>query len=158
MKRKAPRERLIDDSALMIQRVKPHEAKPDFMFRSSVHLDWIRGLACEFCGASGQSQACHLWIGTNTAGGSAKSEKPHDYWAWPGCSRCHRRQHFIGERTVWTQHGIHDPNDFVLRKYAMQSPCPRTRAAAVEELRRRCSGAQSDGASTREQEGDHHEN
>lgn len=143
MKQKPPKVRLIDDKDFMIQKVKPHEPKPDFMFRSAVHKAWIQSQICEFCGTPSPSEACHLWLETVTKDGSAKGEKPHDYWFWPGCHLHHRIQHFIGERTFWcSAHGIPDPNRYILEKYALKSPCPATRdIAKIEHLRRYGSNA-----------------
>jgi hypothetical protein len=131
---KTPKPRLIDTSVLALPKVIAFEPKPEIMFRSRVHGDWIATLPCVLCGRFG-CQRCHLRLGTHTAMG----ETPHDYWLWPGDVACHKNlQHIIGEKSFWYDRlGIADPNRHILLSFSLLSPCPRTVAAGREELERR---------------------
>lgn len=128
--------KLIDDSAFAIRRQKIHAPKPDGWFRSSAHLAYVRTLRCASCGADGRAEnpieAAHIRKGTD--GGA--SVKPSDFFVLPLDAMHHKVQHLIGEPRFFDAAGIPDP---ILRalEIAMQSPCDRTRSAAIEEHRRR---------------------
>jgi hypothetical protein len=135
--RKKPRVRLIEDSAFLIQRHKPHEEKERPQFRSDKHKAWVRSLPC--CAVhspahEGLVQAAHYRIGTDGGGGL----EPSDFFVNPLCERCHLRvQHRIGERSfhrLFTQY--EDPAREAL-SLALKSPCQKTRIAAQEEWERR---------------------
>lgn len=135
MKRRPEKIRLIDDSAFLVQRGKPHEDKPDAWFRSKDHLAWVRTLPCimsvERGWCQGAIEAMHLRIETDGALG----EKPSDYFTAPGCGGHHKLSHIMGERTFWSALNL-DPVKFVLR-LGTQSPCLKTVAAATIEMQRR---------------------
>lgn len=58
----------------------------------------------------------HLRIGTDGGMGL----KPADRFTVPGCNRCHRRQHDMGERTFWDEIGI-DPRPVADTLWAISS-------------------------------------
>jgi hypothetical protein len=141
MRAKMKRPRLIDDSAFLLQREKPYVAKPDAWFRSKDHRDWLNTLPCHICGVpaaiakvnSYHIDAAHVRKGTDGCG----SEKPSDYFCWPGCSRCHRgEQHQVGEPAFFARYSIPDPIKMALG-YALRSICAKTRAAGAIEFERR---------------------
>jgi hypothetical protein len=129
------RVRLIDDSGFAVRRVKVHEPKPDGWFRSSAHLAYVRTLRCVATGADQDIEACHVRKGTDGGAGV----KPSDLFVLPMTKYQHKVQHQIGEPAFYDRIGIPDP---ILRalEIAMQSPCERTKAAAIEEHRRRYEG------------------
>lgn len=125
--------RLIDDTGFLIQRVQEHERKPDAWLRSPAHLDWVRTNPCRYCGhrpGPFEIQACHLRKGTDGAG----SEKPSDFWCWPGCPRCHGIQSIMSELAFHRDRGISDPWRMVLTEFGMRSPVEAVRIAATVEF------------------------
>lgn len=126
MKRKE-RVRLIDRSVLAIndtgRRIEP---KTEVWFRSPEHRKWIGSLPCHGCGTREAVEAAHVRRDAHAPMG----DKPHDFFCWPGCVLCHEnRQHMIGELTWWAQRNVQDPLMFVAKRYGLESPCPKTRAA-----------------------------
>jgi hypothetical protein len=72
-----------------------------------VYLEMIRQMPCLGCNDQ-PSEAAHVRMQSgahNKHGGMGK--KPHDKFALPLCSDCHREQHRIGERAFWSIVGIH---------------------------------------------------
>jgi hypothetical protein len=135
LRQRRERVRIIDDSAFLIQRDKPHERKPDAWFRSPRHYEFIHAQPCHYCEHTPgpyEIQACHVRKGTDGAG----EEKPSDYFLWPGCCRCHRIQGSMSEPAFHRDRGTPDPVRMAL-EYALRSWCPRTVAAAREEVERR---------------------
>lgn len=114
-------------------------ARAEAWFRSEIHLAWIRTKPCLCCGRSSHVAAAHISKGTD----GAKAVKPSDIFTVPLCDAylgswafdgCHQRQHSLGEVTFWTPAG---GVALVVTKaldLAMQSPCPKTRAAAANQL------------------------
>jgi hypothetical protein len=136
MRGKLPKVRLIDDTDFLFPREIPHEHKPDFWLRSDDHLAWVRSHKCRYCPQQPGPfliQACHLRKGTNGAG----SEKPSDFWTWPGCPRCHAAQGLMGEIAFHRDRGTPDPWRMVLEEFGMLSPYPLVAAAAKVEWERR---------------------
>jgi hypothetical protein len=121
---------LIDRSVLAINPRPRLENKPIAQFRSPAHLAWLRTLNCACCGASGSTEAAHIRVGTDGAAGT----KPSDFFTVPLLPYCHRRQHSISEREFWRQVNVGDPALFAVRKYAINSPCPKTREVAGKWL------------------------
>jgi hypothetical protein len=118
--------RLLDKTGLAIQHNLARSERPSLYFRSEVHRAHIRLLPCHGCGAR-PSECAHVRYGSHTP----MKETPHDFYCWPGCNTCHQgEQHYRGERTWWAERLVHDPLLFVAKRYGLQSPCPKTRAAA----------------------------
>jgi hypothetical protein len=132
MVRRRERIRLIDDRAFLVQRQKVHSPKPDGWLRSPKHLSYVRDLRCACCGEDAFNEAAHVRKGTD--GGTG--QKPSDYFTLPLTRYCHAVQHQIGEVRFWEKAGIPDPIQRAL-EIAMQSPCEKTRSAAIEEHKRR---------------------
>lgn len=72
------------------------------------YLAYIAQLPCLYCRAR-PVQVCHVRFGEtepdlgNTWWRYGKrptgaGEKPSDIWTWPGCPKCHAKQHSMGER------------------------------------------------------------
>lgn len=94
-----------------------------------VYLAMVRQLPCLGCNDE-PSQAAHVRMQSglhNKHGGMGK--KPHDKWAVPLCSDCHREQHRIGERAFWTIVGI-NPLLLAERLYAARGDLVRMRDVA----------------------------
>lgn len=107
--------------------------------RSPVHLAWVRTQPCMACGRSQHVAAAHVWRGAD----GAKGEKPSDLFTVPLCDGfladwafvgCHQVQHNTGEITFYRDRGVADPAAHAARSYAINSPCPSTRAAAKRWL------------------------
>lgn len=98
------------------------------------HLDFIRGLPCTVCLDNTSTEAAHIRMGDRRAAKEKPGigEKPHDRWAVPLCSDCHREQHQYNERDWWSLHdrdpilialalhsvsGDHEAGEAIIRAY-----------------------------------------
>ena len=103
----------------MLPRRKEKAPKRASRWRSTAHLNWIRGFVCHRCGSDVNVQAAHVRIGS----GAGMSQKPDDWRVVPLCnptdgSGCHALQHQQGERTFWKGVDI----ETVLEEFAAASP------------------------------------
>ena len=71
--------------------------------REEKYLRFIRTFKCAVCGDNSSVEAAHVRKADPSIGkfNSGIGQKPDDCFVVPLCSRCHRRQHEIGETNFW---------------------------------------------------------
>lgn len=74
--------------------------------KNETHLKRIRRLPCVYCGddsSMSDREAAHVRCSDPTIGkdNAGVGQKPHDKFALPLCTKCHRMQHEIGEEKFW---------------------------------------------------------
>jgi hypothetical protein len=76
--------------------------------RNDKHLAAIRLLPCLSCEGVDRIEAAHVQM-TSAAMGKRPGgigHKRDDCWTLPLCSRCHTKQHRLGEQAFWSEIGI----------------------------------------------------
>tara|TARA_R110000782_G_scaffold135142_1_gene227552 strand:+ start:941 stop:1333 length:393 start_codon:yes stop_codon:yes gene_type:complete len=76
--------------------------EPGKMFVSKALRDFAEGQPCQMQGpwCNGDNETtvlCHVRRGA----GAGANQKPHDWWAYHGCSDCHAREENLGDRDLF---------------------------------------------------------
>lgn len=103
------------------------KAKRSTRWRSTAHLNFVRGHACSVCGSTTAIEVAHVRLGSGTGMG----QKPDDWATVSLCHECHVRQHSFGEVTFWRDYAAMPPGELI-DAFCYASP----RRREIEEARR----------------------
>lgn len=91
------------------------------------HRKFVRSRVCVVPGCEHENiECCHIRLGSH----AGLSQKPDDFWTFPGCATHHREQHSIGETSFAKKYGLDLRK--IARALVMASPDVSCREAFLE--------------------------